>query len=304
MAAIPVFFLTVPNDPATLPITIVGLLFIGLLLFLNRQGWVSAVVWILVGLLYLSVIAIFRHNGSLQISSVGVFDILIYAELLVVSLLPAYFVFLVMLSNCTLILLTLFTLAPPNAFNDPGFVTNLTVGPLVLQVFVAVVTFLWVRSTEREMARADQAELIAIVKRQVEEERSQVEADSRHLLEVLTRVASGDTEARVNLRQDSALWQLGMVLNTFLSRTHNAEHLSRVVQRTKVEADAVAQALREAKAGRPPRLPQTSGSLLDPIIAELTSPRPRKAPSHPTPKPPWESEGGSGSPPPRKPAME
>ncbi|HEY7126814.1 MAG TPA: hypothetical protein VH540_22945 [Ktedonobacterales bacterium] len=306
LIAIPVYLITLSSNPATIPVAVVGVLVIALLLLLNRKGWVWAVAWLFIGLIFLEVMRSLSQQGHLDSGDAAIFDLLVYADLLAVSLLPSLSVFPVALTNCALIVAAFFLLTPssPDAATQEAFVSNLLVEPVTLQIFVAVVTYLWVRSTERALARADQAELIASLEHQAAEERHQVAADSQHLLETLTRFASGDSDARVTLSQDRRLWQVGMVLNTFLARTQNAEYLSRVVQHTQIDVETVAAALRDAKAGRPPRLQVPNGSLLEPIVRELTAPRSRSAPNNQAPKPPWESGGGSGSSPQWKPTEE
>jgi signal transduction histidine kinase len=299
LVAIPVFFITLSSDPATLPITVVGLLAIGLLLFLNRKGQVAVVAWILIALMYLSVFLILHKQGSLDSTNVAVFDLLIYGELLAVSLLPALTVFPVALSNGAFILVAIFSLQPAaNAFSQPAFVTNVVVEPLTLQLFVAVVTYLWVASTEREMARADQAELLAALERREAEARRQLAADSQHLLETLTAAARGDMMARARLSQDHTLWQVGMALNTLLARLQRAQQAESLAQQLSDEVAQAANAVHQAKMSAAPRWPTPTGGLLDPLLKELADlnlPNAASAPPPPPARPPWLAEDYSRS---------
>ena len=116
--------------------TVVGLLVIAVLLFLNRRGWVAAVAWLLIALIYLSEILILRNNeATLGTNEVAVFDLLVYAELLAVSLLPSLSVFPVSLCNCAFILVAVFSSQPVTTGPDsqPVLVKNLLVEPLTLQ---------------------------------------------------------------------------------------------------------------------------------------------------------------------------
>jgi hypothetical protein len=294
LTAIPIFFITLGSDPATLPTTVIGLLAIAALLFMNRRGWVTAIAWLLIVLIYLSFLLILRNNQStLGPDEVAVFDLLIYTDLLAVSLLPPLTVFPVALLNSALILVAIFSLrSPADAFNQPAFLTNVVVEPLTLQLFVAVVTYLWVASTERALARADQAELMAALERRTAEERRLLEADIQQVQGALTRVANGDVNARVTLSQDRSLWQVGMSLNTLLTRMQGADVANQTLRRTEEEVLLLANVLRDARAGRPARWSLPPGSVLEPLLRELESARP---PSEQPPKPPRRFEGGSGS---------
>jgi hypothetical protein len=299
LVSIPVFFVTLGSDPATLPVTVVGLLVIALLLFLNRRGWVAVVAWLLIGMIYLSELLILRNNGAtLGTNEVAVFDLLVYAELLAVSLLPALSVFPVALTNCAFIMVAVFTLQPSSSdsISHPAYVTNLLIEPLTLQLFVALVTYLWVASAEREIARADQAEQVADLERRAAEDRRQVDADTQQLLGTLTRVANGDVQARVALSQDRTLWQVGVALNTLLARLQGTDAAEYTLRRTEEEVAVLVGLLRDAKAGRATHWPQPGDSVLAPLIRELVDTRFGPASSRPsTPRMPRLPEDHPGS---------
>jgi hypothetical protein len=268
----PIFGLLRPLPPSVVPITLIGLGILALLLWFNRRGWVAVVAWLLIAVIYLVVVLLVAQQGGVESNDVALFDLLIYAELLAVSLLSPVTVFLVAFANCTFILIAVFALPhPSSSLSNPTFVTNLLMQPLTLQIFVALVTYLWVRSTERASARADQAELVAALERREVEQHHQLEAEVQSLLETLTRAANGDVHARVTLSQDRTLWRVGSSLNTLLSRLERSEQASQQLQYVEEVLPYLVAALREYKAGRiPSRLPR-EGTLLDPLIHELSS---------------------------------
>jgi hypothetical protein len=281
LAAIPVFLITVSSDPTTIPITFAGLAVIALLLFFNRQGWVAGVAWLLIGMIDLSVVLILMKEGKLNTGDVAILDLMVYTELIAVSILPAINVFLVALSNCAFILVLTFIARPSaDAFSQPAFLTNLLIEPITLQLFVAVVTYLWVASTERAMARADQAELVASLERRRGEERHQLEDDIQHLMETLTRAANGDSSARASINQDHALWQISRSLNMLLARVQRVDQSEQTLHHLDVEVSLVLKAIQENKTGRFVHWPAPSGSLLDPIIRELASAQSSTGSSH------------------------
>ena len=281
LAAIPVFLITVSSDPTTIPITFAGLAVIAVLLFFNRQGWVAGVAWLLIAMIDLSVVLILIKEGKLNTGEVAILDLMVYTELIAVSILPAINVFLVALSNCAFILvLTVIARPSADAFSQPAFLTNLLIEPITLQFFVAVVTYLWVASTERAMARADQAELVASLERRRGEERRQLEDDIQHLMETLTRTANGDSSARASISQDHALWQVSRSLNMLLARVQRVDQSEQTLQHLDVEVSLVVRAIQENKAGRFVHWPAPSGSLLDPIIRELARAQSSTGSSH------------------------
>jgi hypothetical protein len=102
---------------------------------------------------------------------------------------------------------------------------NAVTQPIILQVVVAVVAYLWVRSARLALARADRAEEIAQLQsreaellRREAERSHQLEQESEHLLQVLVRAANGDISVRAVLPQNNALWRVGNAVNMLLSR--------------------------------------------------------------------------------------
>ena len=124
--------------------------------------------------------------------------------------------------------------------------------PIALQLIVAIVTYLWVRSAQRAIARADRAEEIAELQRREAERSHQLETGIQQLLQTQVRAANGDLMARANLSQDNMLWQVGVSLNTLLTRLQKAgRQASRAEyenQQLREEVARLAEALRKARA--------------------------------------------------------
>ena len=161
---------------------------------------------------------------------------------------------------------------------------------------MAVVTYLWVASTEREKARADQAELMAALERRSAEDRRQLEVEIQQLLGNLTQVANGDFQTRVTLSQDRSLWRVGMSLNTLIARLQSADVAGQRLRQTEEEVAVLTTMLREARAGYPARWQLPNESLLAPIAREFAGAR---SPSSELPgsrqkKPPEGNPGGPG----------
>ena len=264
------------SSAGVVPVFLIGLVFLGLLLFLNRRGLVSVVGGVLIALIYLSFVLILRGMPRLDPTEVAIFDLLIYAELIAVSLLPSVSIFPVAISNCFLILIGIFGLqgaTPENILQTRALDTYL-IEPLTLQIFVAGVTYLWVRSTEHAIARADQAQMLAALMQREADQKRELEAGLQELIRVFTLAANGTLTARATLSQDHSLWQIGALLNSLLHRMQRAEQNENMLQRTNFEAARLVEAIQAAKAGRPPLWPAPSGTPLDQVLVEIAGRRP------------------------------
>src|SRR5438874_1320237 len=150
-------------------------------------------------------------------------------KLFAVSLLPPIAVFVDALFNIAFIVAALTFLFPQNAelrvLLHTSALQDALARPIVIQVLVAVISYLWVNSATQAIARADRATTIAALERTMAEQ-AQVEAEQKHqleasiqqIVEVHTRVANGDFSARVPLDQGNTLWEVAGALNNLLAR--------------------------------------------------------------------------------------
>src|SRR5260370_36570273 len=112
-------------------------------------------------------------------------DVLLVSDLMPVSLLAAVIVFAVALS-ITLFIIAIITLEPNTPelnmllASNAGY--NAVIQPVSLQIIVAAVSYLWVRSALQAIARADRAEEIAILQKR-EAELLRREADRTRQLD-------------------------------------------------------------------------------------------------------------------------
>ena len=214
---------------------LLGLALCGVAVVFNQLGKLTVVGILLIlvvdlgcGLMVLTSSMGMGMGMGLGVTDLPVLDLLIISELIAVSLLPPVSVFVVALSNI-LFIVTVFAFVPRspelNMLLTSSMAYNAVMQPLILQVVVAVVTYLWVRSALLALARADRAEEIAQLQSREAEllrseaERShQLEQGSEHLLQVLVRAANGDIGVRATLAQENVLWRVGNAVNLLLSR--------------------------------------------------------------------------------------
>jgi hypothetical protein len=166
-------------------------------------------------------------------------------------------VFPVALSNILFIIAVLALMPRTPALNmmlSSDMAYNTIVQPVSLQIVVAVVSYIWVRSALRAIARADRAEEIAQLQRREAEllrhdaERTrQLDMGSEHLLHVLVRAANGDRAVRANLPPQHLLWRVGNALNLLLTRLRRADQTAHEIQQLREANDRLTQRAYEAK---------------------------------------------------------
>ncbi len=213
---------------------VLGLVLCGVAALFNQVGKITIVSILLIAVIDLGCgLMLLTSPMGLDVGDLPVFDVLLVSELIAVSLLPAISVFPVALSNI-LFIIAVIGLMPHtmnlNMMLESNMAYNTLVQPVSLQIVVAVVSYVWVRSALRAIARADRAEEIArlqrreaeLMNREVERIR-QLNAGSEHLLQVLVRAANGDHMVRTDLRQDHPLWRIGNAINVLLSRTRRPD---------------------------------------------------------------------------------
>ena len=153
---------------------------------MNRRGNVVVAGVLVVLGLDLSIMLDFLSYPQLTVFLLPLLDLLVLPELFAVSLLPPRAVFVDALFHVAFIVATLTFLFPQSAelhalLQTSSFQDALA-RPIVVQVAVAVISFLWVSSATQAIARADRATTIAALERSMAEQ-AQIEAEQKHLLE-------------------------------------------------------------------------------------------------------------------------
>ena len=144
---------------------------------------------------------------------------------------------------------------------------NTILQPLGLQIIVAVVSYIWVRSALRALARADRAEEVSrLQRREAELLRREAEFNqlftqgSEHLLQVLVCAANGDKRARSTLNQDHPLWRIGNALNVLLTRVGRMANAQQEIQRLRMTIAQLTERVFDRERGQrqtPPAMPSS-----------------------------------------------
>lgn len=223
------------QTPMALGTVLLGLALCAVAVVFNQFGKLTVVGLLLIlvvdlgcGLMLLTSAMGMGMSMGLGVADLPVLDLLIISELIAVSLLPPASVFLVGLSNI-LFIIAVFAFVPRspelNMFMASPMAYNAVMQPIILQVVVGVVAYLWVHSARIALARADRAEEISQLQgreaellRKEAERSHQLEQASEHLLQVLVRAANGEIGVRAQLAQENVLWRVGNAVNLLLSR--------------------------------------------------------------------------------------
>jgi hypothetical protein len=187
-------------------------------------------------------------------------DLLVLPELFAVSLLPPVAVFVDALVHICFIVASLLFLFPKSAelqaLLQTSSLQDALARPIVIQVLVAVVTYLWVKSALQAIERADRATSIAILEREMAEqgmqvtaEKQQLEESIRQILAVHTRVANGNYTVRVPLTRGNVLWEIGGALNNLLNRLQRYRQDTLIFEQTNLALNQFLQARSRAQNG-------------------------------------------------------
>ncbi len=178
--------------------------------------------------------------GGINTSALPLFGFLVLPLLCAVSFLPPGWVFVVAAGNSLFTLLVLRVLPSSGELHHlvqvafPGVVTPI----LLSQWIVAIIAYLWVRGAKQAIVRADRAEEIGKLLREVAQrdhriavQKAQLDASIQAIEQVHEQVANGNFTARVPLAPDNVLWSISGKLNFLVAR----------LQRVQIEASSLRQ---------------------------------------------------------------
>lgn len=180
-------------------------------------------------------------NRTITITTLYYIEAFVIGELLAVSLLPAGVVFIVAAYNAAFIAAAFILLphAPTlNAEIPQNLVRILTI-PIAIQFLVAVITYLWVRGSLRSLARADRAEAISRLERQIglqllqtREEKLRLEETIRHIVQSHIDTLNNKVVAPLSLSEDTKiLWPLVNVITSLQRRLRDSYRVENELRR-------------------------------------------------------------------------
>ena len=240
--------------------------------------------------------------GGLGSSNLPMLDLMVQAECVAVSLFIPGSVFFVAIINSLFFIavLNLAPVTPELAHLLKTDASRIISSPIILQVIVATVTYLWVSSANKAIQRADRAEEIAALEqREIErqqheiEQKQQLDIGIQQILQTHVQVANGNFSARAPLSKENVLWQIAYSLNNLLARLQGYNqmqgHLQRLqaenqylynalqtasssqieLQRTREAATYLLELLKQARNGHRPTISLRSGTIIDEVASQL-----------------------------------
>jgi hypothetical protein len=262
---------------------ILGLALCAVAALFNQLGKITIVTVLLITVIDLGCgLMLLTSPMGLDVSNLPVFDVLLVSELIAVSLLPALSVFPVALSNI-LFTIAVLLFAPRTMELNMVLTSNMAydtiLQPIGLQIIVALVSYIWVRSAQRALARADRAEEISqLQRRETELLRREAEFNhiftqgSDHLLQVLVYAANGDHSVRSKLNQDNPLWRIGNALNVLLTRVGRMGKAEQEINRLRMTIAQLTERVFDRERGRPQAPPTMPVNPLSQPVAPSTMP--------------------------------
>ncbi len=245
-------------------------------LAINRIGgtWVTGMLLVL-GSDFGFVLSILGAPHGLNTYNLPLLDLLVIGELIAVSILPGLSVFVVALVHC-LFIAGVVTFAPHSA--DVGqmlatYGAGVMIRPIFLQIFVAVISFLWVRSMLRALARADRAEEIVALQEAIAQQKQQLEEGVEEILQMHVRIANGNFNQPITLPRENLLWKIAVSLNTMMGRLQRLSRTEYELVRVQNTIARLIAVVRQAKIRRSAIQVERSGTSLDPLLQELAGKR-------------------------------
>jgi hypothetical protein len=208
---------------------------------INRAGHVNAV-GLIVSLavnigIYLSIL---RSPGGIGPTDIGMFDMLVFSEVFVASLLPIVWVIpdaIINILFCYLVLMYWQKTPQMMAIMHGGGLFAVISRPIQIHFVVSGILYLWVWSANKAIRRADQAEEIAKLQHDIAtqqqvivEEKHQFDADIQAILQTHVEANNGNLDARVMLQDGAVLWPIAGSLNNLLSRMQRLQGLEQQLQ--------------------------------------------------------------------------
>jgi hypothetical protein len=247
---------------------------------LNRAGQVSlAGITIVAGLDGALLAYMWSSPLGLTMGQLPNYDAFAVAVVIAASVLPRQSAFIVAVLNSALIVAD-YTIRPHNAnvIADAALYPSMTVQtvsllvrPIALQFVFALVAFLWVRSSDLAIRRADRAEELAIIEYRELERTHTLEEGVRYLHQTLMHWGQGDFTHRVPTMPLAILEQVRLDLNTYIERYGPIIQASYYLRRLETEVAYLTTALENWIRGHPVVWPEPSGTPLDRSIEVLRS---------------------------------
>jgi hypothetical protein len=245
-------------------------------LLLKRTGRLYLAGTILITTTELGLFSAVLSLGHLDVVNLPLLDQLLQSVVVAMAFFPPITVFFITLLNCAFIAGSLM-FQPHTVALDHNLAHNflsILFPSILLQIFVAGVSFIIIRALIKEIRRADTAEELAQL-RQSEAELREREAEQARQLEegiqlilqaLNTAAARGDFSMRIPLAQENILWRVGYSINNLLARLQGFKQEKSELDKTRAVANQLTECIRQ---GQYFPLSKWTGTSLDQVIIEI-----------------------------------
>ncbi len=245
-------------------------------LFFKRAGMIYIAGIIITITIEFGLCSAILATGRLDGVNLPMLDLLLQSSIVAIAFFPPLTVFLIAFLNC-FIVFSVLKFQPHTTTLDYQLAqnfANIVTTPILLQIFVAGVSFIIIRALIKEIRRADSAEELAQL-RQSEAELRKREAEQAQQLEegiqlilqaLNTTTARGDFSMRVPLAQENILWRVGYSINNLLARSQGFKQEKMEFDKTRVVVSQLTEYIRRKQ---PFPMNQWTGTILDQLIIEL-----------------------------------
>lgn len=274
----PIMFFNSPHSPSSPPIAVALLCLLVGAIMLGRWGWHIPAATCVVLHVVLGVTGPLVTN-LLDPTLLPIFGLLSVAIILAGALMPPEAALIVGAGSCIeIVLISVFqphTVAYEAMLQRNLFTVTLML-PIAIQLIVSVVIYAIMRNWIMTIRRADRAEEIIALQKEVAEyqrgrsvEKEQLEEGFYKIADTYTRIANGDFQARVSLSEGNVLWSIALPLNNLLNRLQYWKNDVDMLIYTRNAARQVAENLHYAIASGRPVILQPTGTPLDPVLVEI-----------------------------------
>ena len=245
-------------------------------LFFKRAGMIYTAGAIITVTIEFGLCSATLATGQLDAVNLPILNLLLQSSMVAIAFFPPLAIFFIAFLNCFFILGVLIfqphtaTLDLQLAQDFVGIATT----PILLQIFVACVSFIIIRALTKEIRRADNAEELAQLRQSEAELRKreaqqaqQLEEGIQLILQALnTAAAKADFSMRVPLAQENVLWRVGYSINNLLARLQGFKQERAELDKTRAVVNQLTECIRQRQ---PFPLNHWTGTSLDQIIVEL-----------------------------------
>ncbi len=266
-------------NPAAPTVALLGLGAVVTALVCNKLGWNIVAASLIVSSTVISVTGTMITN-PLDPALIPVFSALVIPVIIAGALMPPVAALISGAVNSTLIILVVLLQRHTPAYDQMmrlGLITVSLALPLVLQIVVAIVTYVIMNNLITTIRRADRAEEIVALQSEIGEferkqanDQEQLEKGIMLIAQVHAEIAGGNLTARVPLGSEHVLWQIAVPLNNLLNRVQQWKGQADQMEHTQaIITYAVHELQEKRRSHQSVFFRQRTGTVVDPLLAEI-----------------------------------